>query len=397
MNDHRDLEIVVTDWLTGDAPTRASERVLAGALDRIGLVGQDRYVTQRLFGDGLGRSMPLRLAILLLASLLAVGTGLALLVIGSALTHDDFAVDPAHPIPNVLSGEFEAQLAVAGPAPGYVDYAWYLVDLDADNILHGPSRSDADIRGVDDATASWAGRAVAFVSTEPGAGELVIRASEPCGDARYHLLFDDEGITFTQPRDACADRVAILTSRPWRHHPTMLAVGERYGSWFFTEPFHFVLPQMEQGAVSEVQQMVGIGWSPATGRLRIGHPYWRTWFIDDQSVYADICDPSKGTLHDVPATPEAVGEWLRSSSGTTVSPPIELEVDGRSALRFDIRQSDACVRQTDPTSTDVMPIDGFRVYAIPTGDDTILYTAWTDGGSDIATGVDELVRSITFD
>ncbi len=140
-------------------------------------------------------------------------------------------------------------------------------------------------------------------------------------------------------------------------------------------------------------------WSIRRARveLRIGHPYWRTWFIDDQSVYADVCDPSKGTLADVPATPEAVGEWLRSSSGTTVSPPVELVVDGRTALRFDIVQSEACVRGTDPESPDVFSIDGFRVYAIPTGDDTILFTAWTDGGSDIASGADELVRSMTFD
>ena len=336
------------------------------------------------------------LAWILLAALLALGTGVAALAVGSLLTRDEFAVDPAHPIPDALSGEFEAQLAVEGPAPGYLEYPWYLLDLGADHFLHGPIAGDlsADIRP-DDFTAAWAGRVVAFIPAEPGAADLIIRAPQPCGDARYRLLIDDQGITFTRPLDTCADRVAILTARPWMHRATDLTVGERYGSWFFTEPFHFVMPEMERGGVLTPTPLARTWFAP--GRLEIRTRHWSTWFVDDQQVYADICDPSKGTLPDVPATPEAVGDWLRSSSSTTVSPPVQLTVDGRTALRFDIRQSEACVGQTDPASPDVFPIGGFRVYAIPTGDDTILYTVATSGGGDIEAGADELVRSMTFD
>lgn len=333
------------------------------------------------------------LAWVVLAALLALGTAIAVLAVGSVLTRDEFAVDSAHPVPDSLRGVFEAQLAVEGPDPGYLEYPWYLLDLRADHFLFGPIASDlsADIRP-DDFTAAWAGRVVAFIPEEPGAADLVIRAPGPCGDARYHVLIDDQGLTFTHPEDGCADRVGILTSRPWGHYAPALAAGERYGSWFFAEPFHFVLPQMERGGGPSAYVRTWYG----PGRLVIRTSYWSTEFIDDRPVYADICVPSKGTLQDVPATPEAVGDWLRSSSEATVATPTELVVDGRTALRFDIGQSEACVRRTDPASPDVASIDGFRVYAIPTGDDTILYTVSTFGG-DIAAGADELVRSMTFD
>ncbi len=40
-----------------------------------------------------------------------------------------------------------------------------------------------------------------------------------------------------------------------------------------------------------------------------------------------------------------------------------------------------------------------RVFAIPSGDDTILYVGWSDPGSQpgVEQGTEELVRSMTFD
>jgi hypothetical protein len=86
-----------------------------------------------------------------------------------------------------------------------------------------------------------------------------------------------------------------------------------------------------------------------------------------------------------------------------LSDPIEVPVDGRTALRFDVVSTDgqpwspSCEGVIAPTEPSIL--SGFRYYAIPTGDDTILYVVWSDEGSfpGVSAGADELVRSITFD
>ena len=45
MNARPTLERRLTDWLQADAPARAPERVLDGALDRVAVVGQERTIT----------------------------------------------------------------------------------------------------------------------------------------------------------------------------------------------------------------------------------------------------------------------------------------------------------------------------------------------------------------
>jgi hypothetical protein len=152
---------------------------------------------------------------------------------------------------------------------------------------------------------------------------------------------------------------------------------------------------------------IGSGAMPwiSPGSLRIGNVYWDIWFIDDQPVQVDVCDPSKGRLADVPATPEVVGEWLRSGSQLTVSEPIELNVDGRTALRFDTEPSVGCDSASQLCLACASgPLEGsfqvgFRVYAIPTGGDTIIAVVESDEGGreEALLAADELVRSLTFD
>jgi Tol biopolymer transport system component len=80
MNTAPDLGRTVTDWLDGQASSAGSERVLATALERVAESGQERYVTQRLFGDRIGRVPQVRLGlaiavVALLASVGAVAVG----------------------------------------------------------------------------------------------------------------------------------------------------------------------------------------------------------------------------------------------------------------------------------------------------------------------------------
>jgi Tol biopolymer transport system component len=65
-----ELERLVSDWLADDASASSSNRVLAAALDRIETTRQERHLTQRLFGDRLGRSRTVRVALTVAAAIL---------------------------------------------------------------------------------------------------------------------------------------------------------------------------------------------------------------------------------------------------------------------------------------------------------------------------------------
>ncbi len=115
---------------------------------------------------------------------------------------------------------------------------------------------------------------------------------------------------------------------------TDLAAGTTYAASAFSEPFHAIVPAFD--ATLDLSR-VAVASQPGAGVLRIAMGCcWNTFLLDDQVVLADVCDAAVGTLPDIPATPQAVGEWLRSSTGLTVSDPIEIPVDGRTALRFDV-------------------------------------------------------------
>jgi hypothetical protein len=80
-----------------------------------------------------------------------------------------------------------------------------------------------------------------------------------------------------------------------------------------------------------------------------------------------------------------------------VSDPVDLIVDGRTALRFDVN-SDGCQTFISPLGPPQLAL-GWSLYAIPTGDDTIIWAISSDGGPlpYLRAGADELLRSMTFD
>lgn len=185
---------------------------------------------------------------------------------------------------------------------------------------------------------------------------------------------------------------------------TELRVGSVYDATAFSEPLRFITPTfdptVDQGdGVVAVAQPLG----STAGVLMIEYGCcWVTWLLDDQPVRADVCDASAGTLPDIPATPEDVGAWLRSSSTLVVADPVETPVDGRTALRFDITPpTDGC--QVGAVEGGLLGEGSYplttRVFAVPTGDDTILYVTWSDPGSlaYVEQGADELIRSMTFE
>ena len=327
---------------------------------------------------------------------------IALGVLGVGRQPSDLVVVPRNPMPDELFG-----VRTAGT---------YSLDVNDSFLLREPGGQPVE----------WAGAAGAFVPAgdeASGAGDLVIRAAGPCGDGRYTIQTDiapvgevpapsasggnptpapgvtpldlvGEGQPFVlvPVNDSCADRLAILASGPWDIKRIELIAGRGYDSMSFTEPFDFLMPVADPTVPLPGER------SSTKGVLRIGNGYsWSSSFHDDVPVFADVCDTQSPILDDIPATPEDVGAWLRSSTGLTVGDPVQVPVDGRIALSFAIEPSDRCVSFDPPLGGTQFNL-GFRVYAIPTDDDTILYVVWSDAGSlaPIAIAADELVRSMRF-
>ena len=346
--------------------------------------------------------------------LIAVGALLMLATVYALAGSGAFRrpIGPSGAQPDELFGDFQA--TVTAPRPP-VPAGIYTLDVNSPSLLRSPSGE----------ALTWAGRAGATVPTLAGGLDLAIRADGSCGDARYAVVVGD-GVRDPSPgpsaspagsdptagssqsvlqavgagepfrllpiADECADRVAILTSGPWAHRTAALVAGNRYRSISFTEPFDFVMPVADPNVPPAVARFWG------KGVFKIGNGYsWTSFFVDDVPVAANVCDPSGGLFADVPATPSAVGAWLRGGRGITVTAERDLAVDGRAAKSFEIH-GDGCGTWTAPLDPGEFYY-GFRVYAIPTGDDTILYLPWSDGGSSLAieTAADELVRSMTFD
>lgn len=345
--------------------------------------GRSRWITI----VGLPRQRSLLLSILL-GALLVLASYVALFAVGSWLERDELSPDSLVRVPDELYGEWQAEISDIGAS---VPAGQYWIDLGGATL----------VRGSDGVGLDWLGRVIEVSPTGPGTWEVVVRSSGPCGDGRYTLhgyeapsdgdgVLEPEQLILTDEADDCLARVAILSGAisTWKRATTMLLVpGRSYGSLAFTEPFHFVAPPTDP--VPSISEWV------TRGGLQLGAGCcWSSRIIDDQPVDADVCDPTRGQLPDVPATPVAVGEWLRSSSGLVVSDPIEVSVDGRIALRFDIESFDVGI-----SNSPGCPGASFRYYAIPTGDDTILYSVWSDPGSypSVEQGVEALVRSITFD
>ena len=79
MTERTPFEQSVASWLVSDAPGTVPADVIEGALERVADRGQDRYVTQRLFGDVLGRSPILRWSIVLALVAAALAGSVAVL------------------------------------------------------------------------------------------------------------------------------------------------------------------------------------------------------------------------------------------------------------------------------------------------------------------------------
>ena len=174
----------------------------------------------------------------------------------------------------------------------------------------------------------------------------------------------------------------------------------------FTEPFSFTVPAYP---TSDPPTPVVLESMIADAELS-STTWGKVTFHDDQPLPANLCLPTGGRIDDVPATPEAVGDWLQSSTGLEVSPADSLTVDGREALGWDVTLPEGvCDEQSEAQAQNVPPPwfaagENHRVYGVPTGTDTILVLTWgvsygglsEEYGDAVNAATDDLVRSMTF-
>ena len=148
---------------------------------------------------------------------------------------------------------------------------------------------------------------------------------------------------------------------------------------------------MPSGFAATGSPAIGDPW-PDGHTFRVwGRPDWAVTFHDDVLLANDLCNTSSGA-GELPQTPEAIGAWLASSTATTLSAPMLLQVDGRTATAWDATFGSQCSGKADGAAVYMSAGDVHRFYAIPTGTDTILAITWD---SDLAAS-DELVKSMTF-
>lgn len=192
--------------------------------------------------------------------------------------------------------------------------------------------------------------------------------------------------------------------------PVQLGVitgGVTYHSVGFSQPLAFTMakyagnsPPSTPGGNFNAQTIGGghilhVNWiAPAPG--------FGLMIVDDIRFPRDLCNPTADSLADIPATPEAVGQWLHASSGLAVTDRPALTVEGRQAKVWDITLPDACTASADRPGGDpdlwFQAGEQHRIYAIPTGADTILVITWPRKGAEAKDNAetDPLVRSLRF-
>ena len=191
-----------------------------------------------------------------------------------------------------------------------------------------------------------------------------------------------------------------------------LAGGMTYQATSFSQRMTLTIPdatvELGPDAVAE-----GKTWSAGGHNMHIRYPDPNVGITihDDFRIDTNFCNPD-GEVQEVPATPEAVGEWLHGLAGAqgvggfpipnVVTDQPDMNVDGRVAKVYDVKFGSVC--DSTGHKGDVWSGRSFghhRIYAIPTGTDTILVITWNDGDSvpqeSINAIADRLVASFQFE
>jgi hypothetical protein len=148
--------------------------------------------------------------------------------------------------------------------------------------------------------------------------------------------------------------------------------------WFaaplrFTEPSRSLNPGGAHDAV--------LIWHVAPTLFKLTGTSWAITFTDGDPVRADMCHPDRGDRSPTFATTKEGDAWLRGSVGMTVSTATPVTVDGRSAVRWDVRLGPMCWDATTQPPGDGLYFgagESHRIYAIPSPAGVVLLYTWSE-------------------
>lgn len=243
------------------------------------------------------------------------------------------------------------------------------------------------------------------------------------GPWRIHSMSRSTLITATVVAAVAIVLVAVGIAHPFSNvgaQPTPTPAASRgepigdltsgtYEALTFTQPFTLVIPP-EPSALAAGTAVGDLWTDHKTLRIKVDvtpdSSGGAVTIHDDVKLAADLCDASKGLISDVPTSVDAVGSWLTSSAGLRVSAGRPIVVDGRQGMSWDIGLPTGCAEGGGASGAVIGFESGehHRVYAIPTGTDTIIAFTWGSGYggtgeeklSDINAWADQLVASMRF-
>jgi hypothetical protein len=167
-----------------------------------------------------------------------------------------------------------------------------------------------------------------------------------------------------------------------------MPAGTTYQAVRFSQPMTLTLPDVT-AELGPDAVAVGFTYGGGGHTMQINYPPSQIGMTihDDFRIDTNLCRPN-GEVQEVPATPEAVGEWLhelapgRGGGGVpnVVTDQPDMTVDGRVAKVYNVELGSNC--DSTGHQGDVWSGRSFevhRIYAIPTGTDTILVITWNEG------------------
>jgi hypothetical protein len=359
MTQPREIEHVLDQWFA-DGPRQLSDRALTDALSEIDHTRQlGAHVVPWRYSE-----MPTPVRLLLVAALMAVSAGVALLISAGARTNEPTPSPPSSPAPitlgpgEVIGSDGGGESTADRPAVfGYPAGEFILQIPMTQSHLFAHRSEGPDI--------------LLGATTAEGTGAFGLGPTDSCpndGHYTFSASADKNTFTITATDDSCRDRATLLD-----------------GDWHKTWVERQVTPGVRYRIVEEqatIDVTVPSSFVGSTGGL-VGargtvdpNSYIKFETLDISLVFTqpdwdptafDRCDPSMGNRAP-PTTLDGYVAWTKGSTGVEVTAEASTTVAGFPAVQIDWFATDECQEDFDgfPPTFTVAGIHG-REWAVDLG------------------------------